>query len=70
MTPIESVPEVWDDERDSRFFRITARLLDPEWVEWASALLASYDLDPSDDVPVRRSAAAPVPVAVRVLRTS
>jgi len=45
MNSIESIPQVWDDERDEQFFRITARLFDTQFCYGASVLLASYDLE-------------------------
>jgi hypothetical protein len=44
-TTIETVPEVWDDERDTAFFRIVARLFSPAFCMGAGVLLASYDAD-------------------------
>jgi hypothetical protein len=43
MNSTESIPQVWDDERDSQFFRITASLFTPTYCYGASVLLASYD---------------------------
>lgn len=34
---------MWDDDRDSTFFRITGDLFSHEFLAGASALLASYD---------------------------
>jgi len=45
MNSTESIPQVWDDERDSQFFRITASLFTPSYCYGASTLLASYDAD-------------------------
>ena len=45
MNNIESIPQVWDDERDGQFFRITASLFDPSYCYGAGVLLASYDTD-------------------------
>jgi len=44
-TTIETIPEVWDDERDTVFFRIVARLFSPAFDMGAGVLLASYDDD-------------------------
>ena len=43
MNSIESIPQVWDDERDGQFFRITQSLFDPTYCYGAGVLLASYD---------------------------
>ena len=48
MNSIESIPQVWDDERDGQFFRITASLFDPSYCYGAGVLLASYD--PEDEL--------------------
>ena len=45
MNSIESIPQVWDDERDGQFFRITQSLFDPSYCYGAGVLLASYDTD-------------------------
>lgn len=45
MNSIESIPQVWDDERDGRFFRITESLFDPTYCYGAGVLLASYDTE-------------------------
>lgn len=45
MNSIESIPQVWDDERDGQFFRITQSLFDPSYCYGAGVLLASYDPD-------------------------
>jgi hypothetical protein len=42
-TTIENLPQVWDDERDELFFRISALLFAPDFCYGASVLLASYD---------------------------
>ena len=44
-TAIETIPTLWDDERDSAFFRITAALFSCEFTYGAGVLLASYDDD-------------------------
>ena len=49
-TGIEHVPAIWDDARDTRFFRITAGLFTPEFCRGASILLAGYDDDTTDTV--------------------
>jgi hypothetical protein len=46
---IESVPQSWNDEEDTSFFIITARLFSVEFVYGASVLLASYDTDADTD---------------------
>jgi len=43
MNSTESIPQVWDDERDGQFFRITQSLFDPTYCYGAGVLLASYD---------------------------
>lgn len=43
MNSTESIPQVWDDERDGQFFGITASLFTPAYCYGASVLLASYD---------------------------
>ena len=48
MNSIESIPQVWDDERDGQFFRITQSLFDPAYCYGAGVLLASYD--PEDEL--------------------
>ena len=45
MNSIESIPQVWDDERDGQFFRITASIFSTSFCYGASVLLASYDTD-------------------------
>ena len=45
MNNTENIPQEWNDERDSQFFRITASLFPPAYCFGASVLLASYDLD-------------------------
>jgi hypothetical protein len=45
MTSTESIPQVWDDERDGQFFRITAAIFSTSYCYGASVLLASYDTD-------------------------
>ena len=44
-TAIETIPTLWDDERDNAFFRITAALFSCEFTYGAGVLLASYDDD-------------------------
>lgn len=60
MTSIESIPQVWDDERDGQFFRITQSLLDPSYCYGAGVLLASYDAEDEAAAAVA-AATAPVP---------
>jgi hypothetical protein len=43
MSPIESVPTIWDDTRDGAFFRIVSHALDARLLEAASSLLAAND---------------------------
>jgi hypothetical protein len=45
MNSIESIPQVWDDDHDSRFFRITASIFSTSYCSGAGVLLASYDTD-------------------------
>jgi hypothetical protein len=45
MNSTESIPQVWDDERDGQFFRITASIFSTSYCYGASVLLASYDTD-------------------------
>ena len=45
MNSNESIPQVWDDERDGQFFRITASIFSTSYCYGASVLLASYDTD-------------------------
>jgi len=45
MNSIESIPQVWDDERDDQFFRLTTPLFTTDFSYGASVLLASYDTD-------------------------
>jgi hypothetical protein len=40
----ETLPTTWDDERDSAFFTITARLFSTEFTFGAGVLLATYDV--------------------------
>jgi len=40
---VEAVPELWLDERDDPFFRITATLFSTDFTFGAGVLLASYD---------------------------
>lgn len=39
----EAVPELWLDERDEPFFRLTAPLFSADFTFGAGVLLASYD---------------------------
>lgn len=45
MNSTESIPQVWDDERDGQFFRITASIFTSSFCYGAGVLLASYDTD-------------------------
>jgi hypothetical protein len=47
----ESVPQAWDDRRDSDFFRIVASLFPPDFTYGASVLLAANDMDVDESVP-------------------
>jgi hypothetical protein len=42
---IETVPQTWNDDTDTAFFTITARLFSAEFAYGASVLLASFDTD-------------------------
>ncbi len=42
---------MWDDDRDSRFFRITGDVFSHAFLAGASALLASYDDEPVEATP-------------------
>ena len=50
-TTIETIPQQWDDERDARFFRLTAALFTPAFCHGAGVLLASYDPDDTVSLP-------------------
>jgi hypothetical protein len=41
----ESVPQMWCDDRDEPFFRLTADIFGTEFAAGASVLLASYDAE-------------------------
>jgi hypothetical protein len=45
MNSFESIPQVWDDERDGQFFHLTASVFPPAFCCGATVLLASYDAD-------------------------
>ena len=70
MIILERIPETWDDQRDSAFFRVVANVFPSAFVEGAGALLASYDdvsAAPYGETPElatthRRQGLAPVPV--------
>ena len=47
MNQLESVPTVWDDASDGDFFRVVAHLFSCRWVEAASLLLLTNDIDVS-----------------------
>ena len=53
----ETVPQTWDDQRDSAFFRIVSRLFSAEFTYGAGVLLASNDLLASDDLLVMAATA-------------
>ena len=63
MTSIESIPQVWDDERDGQFFHLTDGLFTPAYCYGAGVLLASYDPDDEPTAAVVAAADVPVPVA-------
>lgn len=56
MTFLESVPDMWDDARDTAFFAVAARLFSPAFAAGSTVLLGSYDVEPQD-APARVSAA-------------
>ena len=63
MNRIESIPQIWDDDRDGKFFAITAALFPPNLCYGASVLLASYDADEVSATPARiTDLAAKLPV--------
>ena len=45
MNPVESVPTTWDDTRDGDFFRVVSHVFSPRWLEAASLLLLTNDVD-------------------------
>ena len=51
MNSLETVPRVWDDTRDSAFFRLTSQLFPASFAAGASVLLGSYDGEPTQDPP-------------------
>jgi hypothetical protein len=64
MTSIESIPQVWDDERDGQFFHLTAAVFPPSFCCGASVLLASYDTDDEPAVAaVATAESVPAPTA-------
>ena len=68
MNSIESIPQVWDDERDGQFFHVTASLFTPAYCYGASTLLASYD--PDDEFAAAASVADVTPAQPTALETS
>jgi hypothetical protein len=54
---IESIPETWNDEIDTPFFALTARLFSPDFVFGAGVLLAASGLEPLTAPALVRSAA-------------
>lgn len=40
---VETLPQTWDDTRDTEFFRIVADVFSHEFLYSASVLLATYD---------------------------
>jgi hypothetical protein len=65
MSTPENTPQVWDDERDCPFFRLTNPLFSSEFCYGTSVLLASYDAD--DVTPTTPSRAT---TSARTLRTA
>lgn len=59
----ESVPQTWDDQRDSDFFRIVVSLFSPDFAYGASVLLAANDVDVEEAVPATFELALVVAVA-------
>ncbi len=51
MTAIESLPGVWDPDRDEVFFRLVADVFSPSFTTGASVLLVSNDDEPSGRAP-------------------
>jgi hypothetical protein len=45
ITRIESVPQLWDEERDGAFFRLMCGVFSADFLYGASVLLAGNDLD-------------------------
>ena len=43
MNILERIPETWDDQRDTAFFRIVSDVFPSAFVAGSGALLASYD---------------------------
>ena len=68
MTSIENIPQVWDDERDGQFFRLTDGLFPPAYSYGAGVLLASYD--PDDEPTATTVAAESVPAPATSLDTT
>lgn len=78
-TRLETVPQSWNDETDTAFFTVTARLFSAGFTYGAGVLLGSYDGDtdtsPCDTAAVTKATAPSssssamdtdmVPVAVR-----
>ena len=61
MTSIESIPQVWDDERDGQFFHLTDGLFPPAYCYGAGVLLASYDPDDEPTTAAVTTADVPAP---------
>jgi hypothetical protein len=68
MTSNESIPQVWDDERDGQFFRITSGLFDIDYCYGAGVLLASYDPEDefASDIKPQPTATPCIPTPSRV----
>jgi hypothetical protein len=49
---VESVPQTWDDQCDTAFFRIVASLFPPGFTYGASVLLAGNDAGLDEAAPV------------------
>jgi hypothetical protein len=72
ITSPEAIPDIWDDQRDCAFFRITAHLFTTDFTYGAGMLLASNDVLDETAAPCQCSgetepagAATLVPVRVR-----
>ena len=46
---IETVPQTWDDQIDTAFFTLTARVFSAEFLYGAGVLLASFDPSTATD---------------------
>jgi hypothetical protein len=59
----ESVPQIWDDQRDTDFFRIVASVFSLDFTYGASVLLAANDVDVDESAPAVAEYAFVVAVA-------